>query len=141
VSWRVSTSELRDGFAADCACVNMNFAWGCVLVAPVRIPCYYSVIPNNRRSPFSLAGSGFLFWGLCGLAFDIKPQALGVDAACSACVSQLAQAVGFDRAFFDEFVKPRAAYAETFTSVGNAEVFDRHSSEVGMCGARVRHMT
>lgn len=78
---------------------------------------------------------------LSSVAFDVEPKALRVDASCSACVSQFAQAVGFDRAFFDEFVQPGTAYAETFTCVGNAKVFDRHSSEVGMCGARVRHMT
>lgn len=90
------------------------------------------VLPRRKR---------VFVWGLCGLVFDVEPQAFGIDPACSACVSQLAQAVGFDRAFFDQFVKPGTAYAETFTSVGNTEVFDRDSSEMGMCRARVRHMT
>lgn len=75
--------------------------------------------PHRKRAAFVL----------CSVVLDELAKAFGIDPASAASIPHLAQAMAFDGALLDEFVKPGTAYAETIAGIADAEIFDGNSSE------------
>lgn len=75
------------------------------------------------------------------MALDKQTKALGIDPACSSVIAFFSQTVAFDDTFLNALVEPGAAYAKTAAGIANAKVFDRDGCKLGLCRARVQHMT